>query len=253
MDLMINVAKSETRWSEMVATALCENLNRRLAQQDMVSLVLTGGRTPRRVYERLAMHDLQAALDWNRVKIFVGDERTVRPDHPDSNYGMANEAWLRSGAVPKANIFRMEAEDPDPDAAAQRYERVIREHVPTGAAGLPVFDLVLLGLGTDGHIASLFPGTQALEENQRLVVATDVPELKTQRLTMTYPAFNAAAEVWFLAIGQRKAESVACVLGERSGGQLLPATRVGPSNGKQAWWLDESAAQMISRHEVRFR
>src|SRR5690606_37380083 len=138
-------------------------------------IALTGGNTPRPLYARLAEPVEPAIVDWSRVKVFFGDERTVAPDHPDSNYGMARNAWLGHGAVPEANIHRMEGEA-DPAAAAASYAATLRRELPEDAAGLPRLDLVLLGMGDDGHVASLFPDTDALSEIDALAVANRVPQ-----------------------------------------------------------------------------
>ena len=179
------------------------------------------------------------------MKIFFGDERTVGPDHPDSNYGMTRNAWLGLGLIPAGQIHRMEGEAEDLEAAASQYEEILRRELPPATSspvGFPSFDLILLGIGEDGHIASLFPGTRALYETTQAVAVNDVPQHATRRLTLTYPTLNAAREVWFLATGTHKAQCVAQAIGQAQGGWALPASCIRPAGGKICWWLDKGAA-----------
>jgi 6-phosphogluconolactonase len=175
-----------------------------LAARGRFRIALAGGSTPRALYAHLAA---ARDLDWRRVDVFFGDERSVGPDDAQSNFRMAREALLQPAAVPPENVRRLRGEDPDLDAAARDYEAAL------GGAASPPFDLVLLGMGGDGHTASLFPGTTALDEQQRLCVAVEVPQLKTRRLTLTYPVLLAAREVMFLVAGADKADTLRDVLG----------------------------------------
>jgi 6-phosphogluconolactonase len=232
---------------EAFAEAMMGAIGRRLESPGTFTLALTGGRTPEPLYRRLGREDCVARVDWTRVKVFFGDERTVGPDHPDSNYGMAWRSWLERGPVPQGQVFRMEGEAAGPAGdwaeAAARYEAALRREVEAGPAGMPALDLVLLGMGDDGHIASLFPGTRALEETRALAVANVVPQQKTTRLTLTFPILNAAREIWMLVTGEAKAGRVAQALGGRVGGDALPVGRVRPAAGRVVWWLDEGAAR----------
>jgi 6-phosphogluconolactonase len=236
-------------WAQAVAHSLAERVARRLAEQERFTLALTGGSTPRQVYALLGCEPLRSNVAWERVKIFFGDERAVGPEHPDSNYRMAAEAWLAAGPIPPEAIHRMEGEAADLDAAARRYEALVRHEVPAGEDGWPRFDLILLGLGEDGHTASLFPGTRALDETARAVVANDVPRLGTSRLTLTFPVLNAAREIWFLVTGETKAARVAQALGYAPADPPLPAARVHPSHGELHWWLDRAAAAALPSDE----
>lgn len=203
-----------------------------------LAVALSGGSTPRRLYELLATPAFRASVRWEVVELFFGDERAVAPDHPDSNYRMAREALLV--AVPVA-AHRMPAETGE----AAAYEALLRERIRAERDGIPTFDLVLLGIGADGHTASLFPGTAALAERSRLVVMNDVPQLGATRMTLTYAALNAARRVWVLASGVDKREIVARCLAVREdpgAEQRFPVVGVRPVHGELIWWLDEASA-----------
>jgi 6-phosphogluconolactonase len=203
------------------------------------SIALAGGSTPAELYRRLA--EPGGGLNWSAVDLFFGDERHVPPSHPDSNYRMAHETFLRPASVPADRVHRIEAELPASEAAA-RYEAEIRR-VLGAPAGVPLLDLVLLGLGEDAHTASLFPHSSMLEETTRLVTSGRVPRLDAERITMTYPLLNAARDVWFLVTGERKADAVARVLSEDAPVTEAPARGVAGS----CWWLDEPAAANLQR------
>jgi 6-phosphogluconolactonase len=175
-----------------------------IAARGRFRLALAGGSTPRALYAQLAS---TSDVDWTRTDVFFGDERAVPPDDAQSNFRMARETLLAPAAVPPENVHRLRGEDPELDAAARRYEALL------GGPDAPPLDLALLGMGADGHTASLFPGTTALDERQRLCVALDVPSLGARRLTLTYPALLAARDLLFLVAGADKAETLAGVLG----------------------------------------
>jgi len=198
------------------------------------TLALAGGSTPRRLYELLASDAFASRMPWDRVEIFFGDERAVPPDHPDSNWGMASRALLDRVPV---RAHRMPAEEGD----AEAYARLLAARVPARRGDVPVLDVVLLGLGEDGHTASLFPDTAALDETRRSVVMNDVPQLATRRMTLTFPAINVARHVWLLVTGARKRRLVAGCLGGAEAG-AWPVLRVRPEDGELVWWLDDAAA-----------
>ncbi len=203
------------------------------------TLALSGGRTPQRLYELLA-EGRGGPLDWSKVHVFWGDERCVSPDDPDSNYGMARWTLLDHVPVPPEHVHRMRAED-TPDRAAASYEADLRAFF----GGPSAFDLVLLGLGPDGHTASLFPGSEALNEPFRWVLSSRAPEgvEPAQRLTLTLPALNAARQVMFLVTGAAKAAVVTDILRDPdSAAARYPAARVRPT-GRLLWLLDEAAAK----------
>ena len=215
-----------------------------VAERGRFTLALSGGSTPKSLYTLLASN-ARTSLPWDRMFFFWGDERHVPPNHPDSNYRMANEAMLSKVPVPAENVFRIKAENPDAGAAAQEYEQTLRRFFRE-ESGVPSFDLILLGMGPDGHTASLFPGTAGLQENSRLVVANWVEKLKTHRLSFTFPVLNAARCVLFLVSGIDKAAVLKTVLEDDVPGEQYPAKLVRPSAGKLIWMLDRAAASALS-------
>ncbi len=227
------------------ARALVEKINEVTARQAFFTLAISGGRTPEPLLRRLAEPDYRAAAPWELVKVFFTDERAVGPQDPQSNYGMAWHAWLQGGPVPRHRIFRMEGDDPDLREAAARYGEIVSRQVPAGLSGFPAFDMILLGLGEDGHVASLFPGTEGLDETLRVAVANEVPQLGTRRLTLTLPVLNAAREIWMVVCGRQKAERVAQILTATPYDEPLPAMLVRPTEGRIVWWLDHQAASLL--------
>jgi 6-phosphogluconolactonase len=208
------------------------------------AVALSGGSTPRALYALLASAEFQPQIPWPRVHFFWGDERAVPPDHPDSNYRMAFEALLSKAPVPAENIHRIESELA-PEEAAARYEKSLRDFFALEDSAWPVFDLILLGLGDDGHTASLFPGSAALAETRRLVVAVYVEKLKTHRITLTLPVLNRAANIFFLVAGSSKAAIVADVLQKKTGPATLPAQRIDPPGGRLVWFIDAAASSAL--------
>ena len=210
------------------------------------TIALAGGSTPKRLYELLATAPYAPRLPWERTHVFWGDERAVAPDHPDSNFGMARAALLSRVPVPGGQIHRMAAERNDRDAAAQEYETAIAQTFGASLGGNPpAFDLVLLGMGADGHTASLFPHTEALRETRRWVVRNSVPKLKADRLTMTAPLLNWSSSVLFLVVGADKATTLKEVLEGKPDPERLPSQLIRPLMGQVAWLLDEPAASRL--------
>lgn len=205
-------------------------------------VALSGGSTPRNLYSRIASQ-FGKSLPWQKIYFFFGDERHVPPDHPESNYRMANEALLSKVPVPAANVFRIRAEQ-DAETAASEYEQTLRNFFAIRVNEFPRFDLVLLGVGPDGHTASLFPGSDALNETRRLAVANWVEKFKTFRITLTFPVLNHAQVVMFLASGADKASILREVFQNKDAN--LPSQRVCPDNGKLLWLLDREAAAFLS-------
>jgi 6-phosphogluconolactonase len=213
-----------------------------VAQQKRFTLALAGGSTPRPAYELLATPRFAERVDFARVHFFWGDERAVPPDHPRSNYRMADEALLQKVPVPPANVHRVKGELP-PEQAAAAYEAELRSVF--GEVRVPRFDLILLGLGEDGHTASLFPGSAALREEDRWVVAHHVDAVDDGRITLTPPVINAAANVTFVVSGADKADAVAAILRGPHRPEELPAQLVEPRQGRERWLLDEAAARAL--------
>lgn len=206
------------------------------------TVTLAGGSTPRALYELLAGDTYAARVPWESVHVFWSDERCVPPTSDESNYRMAYEALLERVGVPAGQIHRMRGED-EPHKAARDYAVALEKEF---GQSVPRFDLILLGMGEDGHTASLFPGSDALDDVEHLVVAPFVEKLKAHRLTLTFRVINAAASVIFLVAGEAKAETLREVLkGEGESGEL-PAQRVRPLNGELVWLVDEGAARRLS-------
>lgn len=203
------------------------------------TVALSGGTTPRSFYSLLAQ---QPNVPWDKIFFFFGDERHVPPDDPNSNFRMASESLFSLAPVPAEHIFRVPAEIPDADTAAQSYEQTLRQFFNLEEDALPRFDIILLGLGPDGHTASLFPGTAALHEDERLVAANWVEKLKTWRITLTYPVINNAAEILFLVAGAEKQEAVLAVLQGKPDPETYPAQGIRPENGRLVWVVDHAAA-----------
>jgi 6-phosphogluconolactonase len=217
-----------------------------VAARGRFALALSGGSTPRALFQQLATPPLRDELPWSRTEVFWADERCVPPDHTDSNYGMARAALLDPAGVPAERIHRIRGEL-DPGAAASAYEAELAR-VLGGAPGgpAPALDLVLLGMGADGHTASLFPGTAALAERRRWVAANDIARLGTHRITLTFPLLNQAAHAWFLVAGADKAAVLREVLEGPVDPTRLPAQGVRPEAGELVWLVDRAAAGQLA-------
>lgn len=216
-----------------------------VAQRGRFTIALSGGSTPRNMYTLIAAN-ASAGLPWDRMFFFFGDERHVPPDDPESNYRMASEALLSKVPTPAANIFRIPAENPDAAAAAQAYHQTLENFFSVAPGEFPRFDLILLGLGPDGHTASLFPETAALQERSRFVVANWVEKLNTSRITLTLPVLNAARVVAFLVSGMDKAAVLHEVLEGDVPDEKYPSRLVRPTAGKLIWFVDRAAASELS-------
>lgn len=226
-----------------------------IAANGRFRVALAGGTTPATLHAILAGSEYAHRLDWKRVRFFFGDERCVPPSHPESNFGMADATLFQPLKIAPEQVCRMKGEEP-PEAAARQYEQLLRREWPGSDPSLPRFDLILLGLGDDGHTASLFPGTHALDEQTRLVVPGTAPKGIQPRLTLTFPVLNRAGWVLFLVTGPKKAGIVRIVLEKSSAdGPSLPAARVRPMSGRVLWFLDRAAAAdlTVSRQDISAR
>ena len=215
-----------------------------IAARGAFHVALSGGKTPAMLFHRLTEDDLRGVLDWNRIHLYWSDERTFPPTHPDSNYGMAQRELIAHITIPAANVHRMEAERADLERAAQDYEALLRKTIPAGPGGFPCFDLIYLGMGPDGHTASLFPGSSGLQETVRAVIAHHVvpPNFPPcMRMTFTFPLLNAARLVTFLITGADKAQKLREVL-EGSHTPPYPTQGVRPVKGERIILADRPAA-----------
>jgi 6-phosphogluconolactonase len=231
--------------ADRAAQSIVEIAAEAVATRGRVMLALAGGDTPRRTYARLAASPRREVMPWASTFVFFGDERCVPLDHADSNFRMARETLLDQVPLPPGQVFAMLSEATDPEAGAVAYGRVLAKAFNLRRGETPRFDLVLLGMGLDGHTASLFPGSPVLKEIFRPVAAVHATAAAIpQRITLTLPVLNAAANVLFLVAGAEKAKAVKAVLGERA---LLPAGMVQPEQGRLVWMLDHAAAALLRR------
>ena len=246
----IKVATNVSALAQEAARRLATLAEEAVQARGVFTVALSGGSTPRALYSVLADDPaFRTRLPWNNIHYFWGDERFVPPDHPDSNFGMASEVLLSSVPVPPQNIHRVHTELGDPEKTAEDYEAELRNFFSTPEGQFPRFDLILLGLGPDGHTASLFPDSPALNEQAKLVVANWVEKFQSYRITMTFPVLNNGSMVMFLVAGQEKAEVVRAVLGG-SADKPFPAQLIRPSNGELVWLIDQAAASLIPKaHE----
>ncbi|MDF0675866.1 MAG: 6-phosphogluconolactonase [Nitrospira sp.] len=211
-------------------------------------IALSGGSTPRSLYRTLRDPEWSSRFNWSSIFFFFGDERCTPPEHPESNFGMARTELFQPLTIRSDHIYRMKGEYEDPMAAAQEYEETIRRLTQCPVPDLPRLDLILLGLGEDGHTASLFPGTAALQEQSKLVTVGHAPAGIRARLSLTLGVLNRAAVILFLVTGPGKAEMVRRVIeSESKTDHSLPAARISPQSGQLVWMLDQSAAQQLKK------
>ncbi len=230
------------------AEAFVDVARQAITRKGSFAVALSGGHTPRRMYEFLTQESLRLQVDWSKVLFFWGDERPVPPNHAESNYRMAQESLLTPLGISETQIFRMEADQLDKNLAAQQYQNVLMEKLGKTAGGDgAALDLVLLGLGDDAHTASLFPATPALLETIRWVVCNPVLKLESERLTLTPMFINRSAHVFFLVTGESKANAVKEVLEGSIDTQRLPAQLIHPADGKLVWFVDEAAGSGLKR------
>jgi len=236
--------------NELNHVAAAEFLRQAIAavqSKSFFTVALSGGSTPKSLYALLANDAaLHAQVPWDKIHFFWGDERHVPPDHADSNYRMAHEALLAKVPVPTAHIHRIEAEHSDANHVATAYEQTLQEFFQVPTRQIPQFDLILLGMGPDGHTASLFPGTAALNEQTRLVVANWVEKFNAYRITFTLPLLNNAACIVFLVSGEEKADTLHLVLQEEQQPRRFPSQLVRPTHGRLLWLIDRAAARLLS-------
>lgn len=228
------------------ANKIVNNAVQAIKNKGVFSIALAGGSTPRGVYRLLASEQYEDQIDWDRVHVFWGDERSVPPEDADSNHLLARQTLLDHILIPSENIHRIKAELP-PENAAADYERDLINFFKLSGGGTPRFDLVLLGLGEDGHTASLFPNTAALTIDQQLVVANKVDKLDSWRITFTPRLINSAAKVFFLVSGEIKSEILQLVLEGEFQPNLYPAQLIKPTNGKLQWLVDQQAASRLKK------
>lgn len=241
---IIRVADAQAL-AQAAAETFCQQAQANIARWGRFTVALSGGSTPKAMFGLLADEPYRSAIDWANVYIFWGDERCVPPDHEESNYRMTNETLLSKVPLPPENIFRLYGEDA-PARAAQRYGAQLQQFFQTDS--LPQFDLVFLGMGADGHTASLFPGTTALQADAEVAVVENyVEKLKTYRLTLTAATINQAHTIIFLVGGADKAVTLRAVLQGEFQPELYPSQLIRPVHGTLTWIVDEAAASQLER------
>ena len=230
---------------EAAAEDVVHTANDAVGQRGCFTIALSGGSTPKSLYNLLATN-ARTSLPWDRVFFFWGDERHVPLTDPESNYRMTEETLLSKIPVAATNVFRIPGENPNAAAAAEAYEQTVQKFFGLQPGQFPSFDLILLGMGPDGHTASLFPGSAALREKSRLVVANWVEKFRTSRITFTLPVLNAARRVAFLVSGTEKAAALHAVLQSDAPGEQYPSKLVRPGDGSVIWFVDRAAASELS-------
>lgn len=240
---------------EAVSQAAAEEFHRlavaAVAARGRFSVALSGGSTPKRLYEILAAPPWRDTIDWSRIDVFFGDERSVPPEDKESNFGMARKAMFNALGLAPGRVHRMEAERPDLEAAALAYEATLCRAfglTPGLVSEPPALDLVFLGMGPDGHTASLFPYTAGLRETRRWCIPNWVPQQDTHRMTLTYPVLNRARCVLFLVAGDDKAEPLSEVLEGAADAERLPSQRVRPTDGRLLFYVDPAAAAKLKQY-----
>lgn len=227
------------------AEEITKSAEEAIAARGEFKIALSGGDTPKPAYRLLADKPWCDRIDWDRVDVFWVDDRHVPPNHPDSNFKMVMDTLLSQLPIPLANVYRMRTEKPDAELVAEGYERTLFDEFDLEGDERPRFDLVLMGIGADGHTASLFPGSEAVRERERLVVAPWVDSLKAHRITLTLPVFNHARLALFLVSGEEKAEALKAVLEGDFQPDRSPAQAVRPEDGRLLWLVDRAAARCL--------
>ncbi|MDA1107246.1 MAG: 6-phosphogluconolactonase [Proteobacteria bacterium] len=243
VDHPVHIFPDLDKLSHAAAVRVAELAAQAVSCRGAFHVALSGGATPRHLYQRLAQKPFASEIDWSSVHIYFGDERCVPPDHPDSNYGMVESALLAHVPIPRAQIHRIEAELAYVRQRAAAYARVLESHLPV-VNGTLQFDLVLLGLGPDGHIASLFPATGSALSDKRPVTAVYADSMHAWRISITLPVINHARNILLLAPGAGKAAILGRVFRKAPSAPLLPVQRIKPQ-GILEWYLDQAAAAQL--------
>ena len=238
---VVTIAHDREQLARCAAGKIRERIALAIAVRGICTVALSGGETPRRVYQILAGEEQRCAIPWDHVHLFFGDERMVPPDDPDSNYGMVHRELVSRIPILPGNVHRIRGEAAPADAARE-YGVDLNEHFEGRP---PRFDIVLLGVGQDGHTASLFPGTSALAEVTALAVSCFVPQVRSWRVTLTIPVFDNARDIVFLAAGEAKSSVIAKIMATGGPHRDLPASLIRPTQGRVEWLLDSDAASLL--------
>lgn len=241
----IQVAADSKALSQAAAAEFVQRANKAIQTRGLFTVALAGGSTLKHLYTLLATEPWRNQVPWSQVHFFWGDDRFVSPEHLDSNYRMVREQLLDQVPIPPKNVHRIKKQGPNVNEAADEYEQELRQFFQLSGNQLPRFDLVLLGMGPDGHTASLFPGTSAVHEQIRLVVAPWVRQQYTYRVTLTPPVLNNADCVMFLVSGSEKAETLQTVIEGDYQPERFPAQIIRPSQGTLLWMVDQAVASHL--------
>jgi len=239
------IAKDADELNKLAAAKFISIAREAIKKRGKFTFALSGGSTPKSLYRLLTGDKFRSLLDWTKVFFFFGDERDVLPDDAESNFRMANESILEPLEIGENQIFRWQTEANNARETAESYERKIKEFFNLSENEFPRFDLILLGMGDDGHTASLFPHTEALRETSKIAVSNKVGKLNTTRLTLTFPVINRAANIMFLVAGESKSAVLRAVLQGEFMPDEFPSQSVKPVAGNIFWMLDEKAARLI--------
>ncbi|MCP4268688.1 MAG: 6-phosphogluconolactonase [Candidatus Brocadiaceae bacterium] len=240
----IHIYPNKEKLVAATAERMVDSVEKAIVENGLCNIAMSGGNTPGGVFSLLASSPYRDRVDWNKLHVFWGDERMVPPEHKDSNFKMARETLLDHVAIPDDNVHRIRGEIA-PEQAAEEYASLLNDHFGTD---LPIFDIMLLGLGEDGHTASLFPGTDAVEERERHAVAVFVPKLDSWRVTLTLPVINTARDIYFLVSGRSKSDIVQRIMSMKEPSKEFPATMVKPDNGELHWMLDSEAMVLVNKN-----
>ncbi len=233
--------EDSTQLAAQLALDFKNAVDEKAAAGESITVALSGGHTPKAFFEILAEPPYREGISWENVVFFWGDERCVPPDNDESNYKMTNNALLSHINIPEGNVHRVLGEDP-PTNEALRYSKVLEENVPAGNNGFPSFDWIFLGMGDDGHTASLFPGASTLSETERICVVAEHPKTGQKRVSITFPVINNAKRVSFLVAGEAKQPVFKEILEKGDKTLPYPASMVEPAGGILEWYLDKAAA-----------
>jgi len=243
---MIKIFADAEQLNRFAAEKFVEIANDSIDSFGKFTVALSGGSTPKALYQSLSSDKYKSKIDWSKVFFFFGDERNVASDEEESNYRMARENFLAPLRIPETNIFRWKTEIKDANKIAEDYENAAKKFFTINDNEFPKFDLIFLGMGDDGHTASLFPYTKAVKESKRIAVANAVEKLAVTRLTLTFPVINNASNVIFLIKGADKAESLREVLQGEFQPEKLPAQSVKLNDGNIFWLIEKQAAQLLT-------
>ena len=247
MDRIVKILPDVAAIAQKAAALYVSAAEQAVKDRGVFRVAMAGGSTPKALHALLVAEPFRSQLPWGNMQIFFGDERRVPPDHPDSNYRMVNDTFISKTPIKPGQVFRIKAELQDTEKAALDYEQTLLSQFALKSGELPRFDLMLLGMGNEGHTLSLFPGTTALRDNGRLVVRTWVGKLYTERITCTAPVANNSAAVLFMIAGADKALALKAVLEGPYEPEQLPSQLINPANGKLFFLVESAAGGMLSK------